>query len=411
MTYIENIPQPFLDDLVNNHVVPFVGAGLSFNAIPPLPSFEGIAIELGKQIPGYNLRKCTEPVNRYWVDPIDVMAAFQQEFGRTQLLEALANRLNPPVAEPGEPISVFAQLPFPIVATSNFDVLLENAYQRLGIPVAPQVSETQIAVNIAPQGVRLFKFHGDFNHPEDIAVTEKDYDAYHARYPLKTVYLTYLLAAYTPFFIGYSLSDYDFRTVLRLVGQQIGLFQRLGYSIQVNATPDAVLRLRRHNVYSINYVGSEYTYPAVLRGVLTELLDYWTGTMIRDWIATDPAVAAALNNDPPHNNLCFVAIAPERLTAYKNSIYPIIRELGAVPVTLWDIATKIDSVAKIFALAERSARIVTDASFTYANYLQHRYPKTKLFMAETPTGNGAVKPQAFGSELAAVGKALRKWLK
>ncbi len=411
VTYIENIPQPFLDDLVNNQVVPFVGAGLSFNAIPPLPSFEGIAIELGKQIPGYNLRKCIEPANQYWIDPIDVMAAYQQAFGRTQLIETLATRLNPPVAEPGGPINAFAQLPFPIVATSNFDCLLENAYHRIGIPVAPQVSETQIAVNIAPQGVRLFKFHGDFNHPEEIAVTEKDYDDYVSRYPLKATYLSYLLAAYTPFFIGYSLSDHDLRTVLRLVGQQIGLFQRLGYSIQVNATPDAILRLRRRNVYTINYVGNEYTYPAVLTGVFTELLAYWTGEMIRDWIATDPEVAAALTNGAARNNLCFIAIVPERLAAYKNSIYPIIREHGSVPVALSDIATKIDSVAKIFALAERSARIVTDSSFTYANYLQHRYPKTKLFIAEPPTGNGGVKPQALGSELAAVGKALRKWLK
>lgn len=50
MTYIEKVPQPFLDDLLTGQVIPFIGAGLSLNAIPPLPSFSAIGRLLASQI-------------------------------------------------------------------------------------------------------------------------------------------------------------------------------------------------------------------------------------------------------------------------------------------------------------------------------------------------------------------------
>lgn len=234
--------------------------------------------------------------------------------------------LNISEVQPGETITAFARLPFDRVVTTNFDFLLEKAYTGLGIAVNPQVTEAQLAVNVTSEGIKLFKFHGDFNHPEDIIVTEKDYDAFISRFPLKRTNLAYLLTAFTPFFVGYSIDDYDFRTVLRFVTETINGFQRLRYTVQVGASPQTILQFRQRNVYVINYDGDPATdYPSVLTGLFTELLDYWLDSIIHDAVITDHDLAAVLSSpDPIKKSLCLLALHPKMIADYQKNLLMII---------------------------------------------------------------------------------------
>jgi len=99
------------------------------------------------------------------------------------------------------------------------------------------VEETQLSSRVIQDGVSLLKIHGDFNNPARIIATEKDYDGFSTNYPLCATYLAYLLIVMTPLFVGYSLSDYDFRFVYRFVEKKLYGFRRPAYTIQVSAVP------------------------------------------------------------------------------------------------------------------------------------------------------------------------------
>jgi hypothetical protein len=402
MTYIEKVPQPFLDDLVAGQVVPFVGSGLSLNANPPLPTFAAIGSMLASQIPGYT----------YNNNIIDALAAYQQAFGRTQLIEELAAFLNPPDVQPGETITAFARLPFEQVATTNFDSLLEKAYASLGIQVDPQVTEAQLTVDVAPEGVKLFKFHGDFNHPEDIIVIEEDYDAFVSRFPLKKTYLAYLLTAFTPFFIGYSLDDYDFRTVLRFVGEEINGFQRLGYTVQVGASLQTILQFRRRNVYVINYEGNPATdYPAVLTGLFTELLEYWLDHLITHAIITDHEVANALNgSNPTEKALCLIALNPQKISDYQKNLSSFVAENGYLPCTTNEIYGRVSETVKTYALAKHAKKIISDCTSPFFNYFETNYPGEKILCIDEPDITSTVKAQSINKLNLGLKAKIEQWL-
>jgi len=58
----------------------------------------------------------------------EVAQRYEQRFGRVQLIEAIRKALHPDAAQPGAAHHAFARLPFDTIYTTNFDLLLEDAY-------------------------------------------------------------------------------------------------------------------------------------------------------------------------------------------------------------------------------------------------------------------------------------------
>ncbi|HYH03469.1 MAG TPA: SIR2 family protein [Bacillota bacterium] len=358
MPYLDYIPKPFLDDMVKGIVLPFVGAGMSRNAIPSLPSFDKMAREMAEQIPDYE----------YQHNPTDAMCAYEQAFGRTKLIETLAQVLNPPAIVPGPTIETFARLPFHLVATTNFDFLLEQAYKNSERQVYPLVEEEQLPLYPIEieTGVYLLKVHGDFAYPNRIVVSETDYDAFVTSYPLYATYLASLFADRTVFFIGYSLNDYDFRFILQFVSDRLVRFRRMAYTVQVSASQETVLRFQRRGVRVINLPGEPAQTGAILTEVFNELLEYWLEHLLKNSIVTNAALEAELKNPPiDSNRLCFFAVPRQQLGLYREQIFPQVRELGLVPAVTDDIYLRGNNeAAKILALSERAGMVVMVAADT-----------------------------------------------
>jgi len=262
-TYIDRLPKPLLDDIVQGQCIPIIGAGFSRNAeLPPgfeMPLWDDLGKHLAQQMRNYP-----------YTTPIDGISAFCHEFSRAKLIEQLRTILHVDKAQPGPAHLAFADLPFDIVVTTNFDFLLERAYDIKRRPYYPIVDEDQLSIGNVSQGTRILKIHGDLNHPSRLIVTEEDYDTFLEKYPLICTYLANLLISRTPLFIGYSLEDPDFRQIWQIIGARLGNLRRNAYTFAVGVQSVDISRYERRGVKVISLGENVAAYGDILRKLFEE---------------------------------------------------------------------------------------------------------------------------------------------
>ncbi|HEY1266154.1 MAG TPA: SIR2 family protein [Candidatus Binatia bacterium] len=342
---------------MNGRWLPTVGAGLSRNAVTPdgkpIPLWSELGDQVNKDLGDYS------PTG-----PIDALSAFEHEFGRPKLIERLADLLRVDIARPGDAHKAFCKLPFELVCTTNFDFLLERQYEIIPRHCTPLIEEDQLSVNLDKSGTGLLKLHGDLNHPTRLVVTEADYDSFLERFPLLATFLANLLITRTAVLIGYSLDDPDFRQIWQVVGERLGRSRRIAYVIMVGAKPSDIARFERRGVKTINLPGSRNRYGEVLTSVFNELYEYWQervipASRVRE---EEPLRQLSLPRDA-NTRLCYFAIPLALEPFYRERVFPIVREVGFVPVTADDIVSPGDNIiAKIDALLERALLAVVEAA-------------------------------------------------
>ncbi|MEJ7809790.1 MAG: SIR2 family protein, partial [Gemmatimonadaceae bacterium] len=106
-------------------------------------------------------------------------------------------------------------LPFAAVVTTNFDRLLERAYETLahtGAPRAPTYDQLPTLGTLLFEGAFfILKAHGDIGAPDNLVITATDYrEISHANPAFADIFSAILLTR-AILFVGYSLSDPDFR--------------------------------------------------------------------------------------------------------------------------------------------------------------------------------------------------------
>jgi hypothetical protein len=240
-----SIPQPLLDDICSGQCLPFIGAGFSLNACLPngkqMPDWNGLsdelAIHLGKK------GKKTPP---------EISQLYEKRFGRVQLIEAIRKALYIGDCEPGKAHKAFASLPFETVYTTNFDLIIEDAYSSIKRPFRSLVGDTQLPFHGGPLTTSIIKMHGDLKHEEQIIVTSEDYSNYLDSHPVIATHLAAMLITKTALFIGYSLSDPDFSNIRSIVRQRLGSFERMSYLIQFDSNPEKMDKLLSEKVHVIS---------------------------------------------------------------------------------------------------------------------------------------------------------------
>jgi len=173
-------------------------------------------------------------------EPTAVAQRYEQRFGRVQLIEAVREALHPEKARPGKAHHAFVQLPFDTIYTTNFDLLLEDAYSEATRPYRSLVGELQLPFHAGQIASSIIKMHGDLRHEEHIILTRKDYDDFMQHYPVIATHLSAMLITRTPLFLGYSLSDPDFENIRKIVRSRLGVFERMAYVIQFDVSPEQV---------------------------------------------------------------------------------------------------------------------------------------------------------------------------
>jgi hypothetical protein len=362
--YIPHFPKPVLDDLLTGKWLPVVGAGMSLNATTPagkkMPLWGDLSSELTSELGDF------APTS-----VLDGISAYEHEFGRTRLIERLSEILLISDSQPGNAHKEFCTIPFDIVCTTNFDFLLERQYDLTPRYVYPVIDEEQLSINAGSAGTVLLKLHGDLRHPGRLIVTEADYDAFLANYPLMATYVSNQLITKTAVFIGYSLEDPDFRQIWHVVSERIGRMRRKAYTIVINARPADIARYERRGVKVINVPGTRDRYGEILAATFRELREYMLDNVIKVSQVTEeqPLRELLLPRDAT-TRLCFFSLPLEFLPFYRERVFPVVQEAGFVPVTTDDVVTPGDTItAKLETLIDRASVMVVElSSWTMAEY-------------------------------------------
>src|SRR5690606_29252042 len=110
------------------------------------------------------------------------------------------------------------QTPFACIVTTNYDSLLEDAYARWGargIPRAPTGRDlAKLGTLLLDGAFFILKAHGDLGDAASIVLTAEDYRRIIHANPAFQAVLSSLLLTHAVLFVGYSLSDPNFRLLL-----------------------------------------------------------------------------------------------------------------------------------------------------------------------------------------------------
>jgi hypothetical protein len=210
----------FLGSAVHAHVPD----GLPF--VYPEEHRPAMANELEERLTRRCMRDTNYDARRY--HGLQRMALYY-ELGRSrhQLIEEIYDAVQSD-KRPSPVLNALAQMDFPVVLTTNYDDLYEQALRDAGKdPLvfvyrggeSPPVTREQL---LSERPV-LFKLHGDVMTGDSIVITEDDYidfvghmTAKRNENPIPTNLMS-VLKTWTTLFLGYSMADYNLRILFRLL--------------------------------------------------------------------------------------------------------------------------------------------------------------------------------------------------
>lgn len=109
---------------------------------------------------------------------------------------------------------VIARLPVSSIWTTNYDNLIEKAFQNENKVVDVKYSNNQLLTTKPKRDIVVYKMHGDVNHPSEAILTKEQYEDYHRTHEPYINALTGELTTKTFLFIGFSFTDPNLDYVL-----------------------------------------------------------------------------------------------------------------------------------------------------------------------------------------------------
>jgi len=143
--------------------------------------------------------------------------------------ERLVNEIQDAVDEgkrPSPVVRALAQLNFPLIVTTNYDRLFEQALRchDKDPQVVSYSAKSAELRDVQPTERKpfVFKMHGDVDHPESIVITDEDYIQFVLRMAERDTTtgaipttLLYHFKVWPTLFVGYSLKDYNLRLLFK----------------------------------------------------------------------------------------------------------------------------------------------------------------------------------------------------
>jgi hypothetical protein len=153
---------------------------------------------------------------------------FERRRGRVTLNELLWSLFRD--LEPRPVHHLIARLGFKLIYTTNYDALLETAFQQeLGFYPVVVARNTDVA--LVHEHNTIVKLHGDIAQADTIIITETDYADYPRDRKALFDILRADLYAHSFIFLGYGLRDDSLRTLYRSMVSSLGRFVNLSYAV------------------------------------------------------------------------------------------------------------------------------------------------------------------------------------
>ncbi len=156
---------------------------------------------------------------------------FERSQGRANLVRAVREAVQFR-KRPSPLLGALAELGFPVVITTNYDQLLEDALAAAGrrprVSVyTPRLEKTKTFRDPSVEEPVVYKIHGDIEQAESVVITDENYIDFLMRMNDKDPYapvpmsLKTRLSEWTTLFVGYSLLDYNLRLLFKTLRWQI----------------------------------------------------------------------------------------------------------------------------------------------------------------------------------------------
>jgi hypothetical protein len=244
------IPSELAQAIAIGDCVLFLGAGLSVGA--GLPNWSNLLAPLADEIQ-------LPPARRD--DLVKVAQYYENERGRSALIRHIVQQTDTANTKPTSSHDQLLPLALDTWLTTNFDDLLERTLQEAGQRFTKVVRDQNLPF-ASFDAVTIVKLHGDRLDPDTIVISEADYNNYSQRFPLVRNKLLSLLAEKTFLFLGYSISDPDFKQLQAEVAFYLKEYNREAYAVLFDVDSFVVSDLRRRNIMVIPLTAaapSDYT--------------------------------------------------------------------------------------------------------------------------------------------------------
>lgn len=215
-----------LELIKKKELVFFVGAGISL-------SYKG---QKGL-ISGWDLRnilieKFLESENPKDIEQLDFKEIAQKVIwsskgSRYKLEEFLTQTFDDPTIQPLQCHLELSKVDVDIIST-NYDTLIEQSFRKKNKRPTTLYKDSQLPSYSSPL---IIKIHGCITEPDSCVITEDDYFRWFEKNPslvslLQTIFVTKSIC-----FIGYSLSDFNFKLLLYNIRSKFGKFHRQSFIV------------------------------------------------------------------------------------------------------------------------------------------------------------------------------------
>lgn len=228
----EQLRSIIADSVRRERCILFLGAGV--HSAPP-PGSDDVYPETHRPLTGDLLAKYLANMSAYPPDRErnlqQIALHFETWTHRYHLIDALRDCVDVG-KEPSPLLRLLAKLPFPLIATTNYDRLFERAllennkrpfiatYNKWGSSATQDYPGSDQPTAEQPF---VFKIHGDIQEGESIVITDEDYIDFilrlsetGRRYPIPRTF-QYSLGRLPALFLGYSLRDFNLRAFLKAI--------------------------------------------------------------------------------------------------------------------------------------------------------------------------------------------------
>lgn len=194
---IEAFIKDYLEEIEANNAAIFAGAGLSFKS--GYVNWKGLLSEFADKL-NLDIAKETDLVSlaQYYLN--------KKSNNRNALNKKILRSFHHGKS-PNENHEILARLPISTYWTTNYDRLIERAFENANKIVDVKYTTAHLADTIDDRDVVLYKMHGDIEHPNEAILSRDQYEKYFDSHGAYINALSGDLVSKTFLFIGFSFTD------------------------------------------------------------------------------------------------------------------------------------------------------------------------------------------------------------
>lgn len=240
----------------------FVGAGLSVQS--GIVDWKKLLSQPAEQI-GINVNEFPD---------LPLLAEYcAQNLGRNALIQTILDNLCGNI-KLSESHRILANFPVHEIWTTNYDNLLEKAFEEIQIPIDVRRRDSDYLSSNPKAKVYINKMHGDINAKEEIIITSSDYESYWNSHNIMATRFLNVAAESTLLFLGVGFTDPNFRHVMSNLKSRFGTSVRTHYAIMLKPShSDSQFKCFTQNLskYGIRIVLADT--PEDISRILKAILD------------------------------------------------------------------------------------------------------------------------------------------